>query len=283
TIGDPTAMISPDLFDVASAWWLEPGLAVPVEANFRTCRALLVDGPELAPSLFYWRSDSYPAMWLPAGDVDALGMRALRIVPGQTRARFQENGVRFAAPERVSDAPEPACEVPAEGTTAGWTEPPATGGGVIEALSTGPDGCHAIDVPAGRWYFCAPGVPFPFEVGDEIQIGQFSDGGRVGFGLSSGPVTLFVENTVSSFATAAVAGCPGHRDACGGFTRPLALRVPLDGQLVEVRAGESVTLDSGATLYVLRAELPSVIDLECTSVTAVGVRAQTITLIDRRQ
>jgi hypothetical protein len=288
---DPTRALSRELFGPAELWQVGPGQAIPLQNA--GCDAYLIDGDGLAMTLLAWSSAQFPTRFMPISTEAAPPDAVISLQRDGARLRLAQHPAVFDAPPALPPAPEDACGAK-DASRIDWTEPPP-GAHVITAVTSSPDGCHALDLAdAQQLYVCIPGVPLPFQVGDAVEATAvaLSDGtypelqnaaasGR-GLYLQSATHALFalqgnvvarwsmsprVEPPADPSAKAeALSGCGGFHDACGSFVEPIEVSLLGDGvpEITSLRAGQSTELAVGyGTLHLIRAEDMPVRDAQC--------------------
>lgn len=278
----PSERIAREWFAPAALWSVEPGRAIPVVGR-GTCTAYLVDGPELPMRMIFFRDNGFPNQTITTeGPAVPPGLRIAIQLP-QGSADWGAHLALMAAPPRVREPVEPACQTVPEGFGVEWSTVPV-GARLIGRMETAPDGCTAFDfepqderTPPVRWFACLPAADLPFEAGDQVTLTQLSigAGGQQVQGVEvSGPggrMLLARGRSVPDgidVASVGVAdsGCaPTY--ACGA-TVPVALQLNHpEGPATPVILGEPTAVGRGA-LIIARAERRTVLDRDCETAAA---------------
>lgn len=298
----PAAVLSKSLFGPATTWLLASGRALPVSAPPMVggpCRAVLIDGSDLAPTLVFWSADSWPDVAMPSTLAGALPGRLLRLVAVEGSLEVAAHEAVFDGPALFDPAPTPACAQPTDAAALAWAEPAPTGALTLVGMTAAPDGCLALQVQSGQgpqtWYLCLPAGGFPFVAGDEVYAEVLlggHDGGPVkgvqwqsadGRLLRFGVGVEAVDFGGGGAEHGRVPGCAGLHDDCGTLSVPLQLQVTgATGAKHSLRAGESLEIGSGVLALVRARELP-VFDAGCLAPAPAGhVRIETVFVVSEK-
>jgi hypothetical protein len=231
--------------------------------------------------LFWWPGE-LPARWIPGeGFDDPRGGIALTLDVDDRGHWDTDAPVVFTRGE--TSEPVGECAAQDDADRVDWGDAVTSGAFRIAALTAGVDGCTAIDLAADagtrRMYLCAPAIPLPFAVGDDVNV-------RMEYGVQSESVVVETTATpmrrliVSRGASAPVVGglqialaplydCALSVDDCGTVAQ--AASVVLGGgslpAATATTGGDPVVLDgedgTRITVAVAHAQQRVVIDSEC--------------------
>ncbi|MFO0755608.1 MAG: hypothetical protein U0359_03920 [Byssovorax sp.] len=295
---DPTHTLDRALFADAQTWLIEPKRGLPLQ-NRGECSAYLIDADGMPMTLVAFRESDFPTADLSTStdEPDNGKMIGIQIDTTTGGLHLGTHPAVFAAPPFEQPAPSPACAPPDAAVGVAWSSPfPSTG--LIQSITTSPDGCHAITMDneggSSVFYLCVPPDALPFKAGDAITIGlltattafpESGGAGSVGTGLlvQSEGASLLVwrGNTVvrrsmapgvepmtdPGVSAGTAAGCLGSHDECGSLVEPLDVSITGDhvpDTIETLRAGQSLALADGyGTLYLLRAEQMPIRDSAC--------------------
>ena len=270
-LANPEHALSRELFGPAEVWIVEPGRISPLESwrawDGGTCDAFLVDGSDLPMRVVALDLEEYWSAEFPSTTDAADESRTIHA--GSAEGGWDDHPVLHPAPGLLEPLAAPGCEIPDESLGLAWSELPAQGWWTLEGVTVAPDGCVALDLEASgaqtRWFLCIPAGAFPFELGEDILISPLQLGHSLqsidGVELATDAERLRVargEDTVVIGLQATelrqIADCNLSHDACGSLVRPLELVVDTGAGAPEtVRAGESLTVGEGETVFLVRA------------------------------
>lgn len=283
---DPARLVSPALFGDVQSWTLPPNANLGVldpELQDRPCNLAMIDADGFTPTLLFWWPGDLPQRWVRGeGFDDPQGGIALTLDVDDRGHWETDAPVVFTRGE--TSEPVGECAAQDDADRVDWADAVGAGGFRIAALTAGVDGCTAIDLAATdggtrRMYLCAPALPLPFAVGDDVTV-------RMEYGVQSESVVVETAATptrrlvVSRGASAPVVGglqiavvplygCELSVDDCGTVAR--AAGVSLGGgsfpAATAATGGEPVVLDAEdgtrITVAVAHAQARMVLDTDC--------------------
>lgn len=265
-LADPSYALSRDLFAPATTWFLESGRALPLANTGINCSIFLIETAGLPSTLLAWAHSRFPDTRVPtAADSSDPRVASLQQVGDDFLLVSHETAAYLREP-----APAPrACQIESMSTGVDWSTSP-NGTREITAIESAPNGCHEISFQVGiDLVLCAP-VELPFQVGESVLVamstlaegGRFSDnielrGSRVSMQVSRGSVLPEGFFRVESIAT-----CNLQHDECGNSVRASQLWLDESGEIF-ASAGDTMTLDNGDELHLLRVQQMPARDQEC--------------------
>jgi hypothetical protein len=295
---DPTETLSRELFDNAITWLIEPKRGLPLLGR-PGCSAYLVDADGMEMTLLAWRESEFPNQELSTStdEPDVGRMIGIQLSSTTGKLMLGTHSAVYAAPPLEPAAASAECALPELSVGVDWSIP-LVPGGVIQAIASSPDGCHAMtlenDGEQMVFYLCVPGDAMPFAEGDLITIDPITPtaafpeaGGHgtlgVGIAIRSESTTLlaFRGNVVAHRSmdpkaesigepmtdAESAAGCLGSHDACGNLGVPVELSLAgshVPDTIAFLRAGQSLELGEGyGTLHLIRAEERPIRDVDC--------------------
>ena len=283
---DPARLVSGALFGDVQSWTLPPGANLGVldpEVRDRECNLAMIDADGFTPTVLFWWPADVPERWVRGeGFDDPQGGIALTLDVDDRGHWETDAPVLFTRGEAREPVGE--CAAQDDADRVDWGDAVDSGGFRIAALTAGVDGCTAIDLAAAdggtrRMYLCAPALPLPFAVGDDVTV-------RMEYGVQSESVVIETTATptrrlmVSRGASAPVVGglqiavvplygCELSVDDCGTVAQ--AASVALGGgsfpAATATTGGGPVVLDgedgTRITVAVAHAQTRVVIDTDC--------------------
>jgi hypothetical protein len=282
---DPARLLTGALFGDVQSWTVPPNANIGVldpETQYSACNIAMIDADGFAPTVLFWWPGELPARWIPGeGFDDPRGGIALTLDVDDRGHWDTDAPVVFTRGE--TSEPVGECAAQDDADRVDWGDAVTSGAFRVAALTAGVDGCTAIDLAADagtrRMYLCAPAIPLPFAVGDDVNV-------RMEYGVQSESVVVETTATpmrrliVSRGASAPVVGglqialaplydCALSVDDCGTVAQ--AASVVLGGgsfpAATATTGGDPVVLDgedgTRITVAVAHAQQRVVIDSEC--------------------